>query len=278
MKFHILLFSIIFCFNFNLKSKEKINKPEMVKTVLVEYQLQNTSMKILKDVKFYCYAPIENVGFKTLNIKSNLKFNQNKSKAGNHILEFNIPFMAPKDLMSIKIFLTIDSSKKDASSEIVNQFKSSERFIESDTKIIRKLVKSTKDSKKLYELVIRKLKQGPTDPIDRGAVYALIKKNVDCTEFSFLYTALCRAANIPARVRGGYYDLSGLNVGNATYHNWVEIYQNNAWHVVDCQLQKFKPSKSKYLGFEIYENRSKPLAGFHRFLVSHKNNIKVKIK
>lgn len=56
---------------------------------------------------------------------------------------------------------------------------------------------------------------------NRGAKKALKQGQGDCTEYSELMVALCRAKNIPARIQKG---LIIKKEGKIGYHNWVEVF------------------------------------------------------
>ena len=56
---------------------------------------------------------------------------------------------------------------------------------------------------------------------DRGAKKALVQGEGDCTEYSELMVALCRARGIPARIQMGLVLKKNGEVG---YHNWVEVF------------------------------------------------------
>lgn len=56
---------------------------------------------------------------------------------------------------------------------------------------------------------------------NRGAKKALKQGQGDCTEYSELMVALCRAKNIPARIQMG---LVIKKEGEIGYHNWVEVF------------------------------------------------------
>jgi transglutaminase-like putative cysteine protease len=68
----------------------------------------------------------------------------------------------------------------------------------------------------------------------------LSKKTGDCDDLSFLYVALCRACQIPARFIRGYLITKNDNgSGFATAHAWSEVFVgnllgNNGWIPVEC--------------------------------------------
>ncbi len=81
--------------------------------------------------------------------------------------------------------------------------------------------------KKLYGYVIDNLEYGGLFEEEFGAVQALAQKKGDCTEYSDLFVALCRAKGLPARVVTGY----TIRFDNIPpKHHWTEVYfENLGW-------------------------------------------------
>jgi transglutaminase-like putative cysteine protease len=102
-----------------------------------------------------------------------------------------------------------------------------EKYIEKDHAEIRQIAESidgrtqTDIVKNIYNYVIDNMEYTAHNGKDWGAVKALKWKKGDCTEYSDLFVALCRAKNIPARFAAGYTvrfdDVSAK-------HNWVEVF------------------------------------------------------
>ncbi len=102
-----------------------------------------------------------------------------------------------------------------------------EKYLEKDDPTIQAAAKKLKSkseletAKKIYDFVLKHMiyryAQGP----NKGAVYALKKRGDDCSEYSDLFVALCRANNIPARFVSGFILKEGeLDWG----HAWTEVY------------------------------------------------------
>lgn len=85
----------------------------------------------------------------------------------------------------------------------------------------------------------------------RGARYALEHKQGDCTEFMYLFMALCRATGIPARGLGGYVVERNAILRPGEYHNWAEFYTNGFWHIADPQRGVFMEQQPSYLVMQI---------------------------
>ncbi len=76
----------------------------------------------------------------------------------------------------------------------------------------------------IMRFVTNTLSYSGYDPsADNGALWALEMRHGECTEFSRLFVALCRAKGIPARVNEGYVTVHP-GPGDTNRHEWVEAY------------------------------------------------------
>jgi hypothetical protein len=91
---------------------------------------------------------------------------------------------------------------------------------------------------RIYNFVVKYLKYMAQEE-EMGALWALRNGVGDCSEYSYLFVALCRAAGIPARVQAGFafhYENSALEDG----HMWAEYYlENYGWIPVDATWHLF---------------------------------------
>jgi transglutaminase-like putative cysteine protease len=132
-------------------------------------------------------------------------------------------------------------------------------------------------AEKTFQWVISNVKYSGYTRNDRGALYALRKKEADCTEYMYLFAALCRANQIPARGIGGYVCTQNAVLRANEFHNWVEFYDGKVWRTADPQRKVFMKDESHYLAMTIIgESALNPLAGFHRFRCAG-NGLKVRM-
>jgi hypothetical protein len=104
-----------------------------------------------------------------------------------------------------------------------------EQYLEKDAPEIQKAAKAllaeTEEEtiRKTLAFVVRTLQKTPFVSTDHGAVWALEKRQGDCTEFADLFISLCRANGLPARFRNGYL-IHDVPKGDTPIHDWAEVY------------------------------------------------------
>lgn len=103
----------------------------------------------------------------------------------------------------------------------------------------------------------------------------LEKKTGDCDDLSFLYIALCRAVNIPARFVRGFL----IEDLEAVAHAWAEVFVggnigNNGWVSVECAGTAVGESK---IESEINQNFGIESVGHLRLFVDDGSNESMKI-
>jgi hypothetical protein len=159
------------------------------------------------------------------------------SRNGNQYAEF--VFVNPKRYVKIRIKVKAElfeytimtaiekGEKKPADNLRLAESLKQEKYIEKDDRRIQEAANSIEgrvDVEKvlnIYDYVTDNMEYSIANKKALGAVNALIQGKGDCTEYSDLFVALCRAKNVPARVITGY-----TVDRNATSpkHNWVEVY------------------------------------------------------
>jgi hypothetical protein len=159
------------------------------------------------------------------------------------VLSFSINYMVNSSLIG----------GYNKSSELYIKYTQSEEYIESNSiEIMEKALEITggesdpyRKARLIYNFVISYLRYEVQED-EKGAVWALEHGLGDCSEYSYLFTALCRAAEIPARVQAGFafhYANEILKDG----HMWAEYYlENYGWIPVDATWQLFDAIDNKH--------------------------------
>ena len=81
-------------------------------------------------------------------------------------------------------------------------------------------------------------------PGEFGAKYAILNRQGDCTEYSALFTAICRINKIPSRLVAGLKLIKFRDQSNWIRHAWSEIFYEGLWIPIDIV-----EGKGKIIGF-----------------------------
>lgn len=123
--------------------------------------------------------------------------------------------------------------------------------------------------KKIYNYVLNNFSYSTYNPGDVGALKALQVKKGDCTEYSDIMVALCRANNIPAREIYGF----TIDWNNTPKHNWVEVYTSKyGWIPFDPTLGDGKKNTfSKLQNIYVYMSDIRKDQNLYNFFYSSYN-------
>lgn len=170
-----------------------------------------------------------------------------------HFLTFDLSIPAKssvKQTVRFKILLLpTDYLKANPSIDMLlfkqeDKYTQPSQFIESNAEPIRKIAQQFEQQangniinqmKLAYEFPSKYLKFIPQDPI--GALAALESKQGDCTEYSALFIALCRAQGIPARHTGVFHIRKKKETFRQPNHNAAEVFWGRiGWIPIDPNL------------------------------------------
>lgn len=226
----------------------------------MSFTLWNSTNQSVKDVIFWIYAPVKETSTQQyVNINASHSYEIETDELGNQILEFTFMELPPYAAKIIDIEAHLMLSNR-LNKKPIQQFKRyirPEKYCESDHSLIIDLAKKLidenplKTSNRIFKWVSGNVTYSGYTKNTRGALYSIRERKGDCTEFSYLFTALCRANGINARTVGGYicHDNSVIKPGG--YHNWAEFYDNDRWKMVDPQRKVFVKNQLQYIVMRI---------------------------
>jgi len=160
-----------------------------------------------------------------------------------HVLSFSIHYLVNSGIVE----------NYDTSSETYKKYVEAEELIESNNSRIillahnltKNIDNSHEKAVRIYDFVRRHIHYEEQDE-ERGALWALENGVGDCSEYSYLFVALCRAAEIPARIQAGFVfhrPSETLEDG----HMWAEYYlENYGWIPVDVTWRLFDVIDDKH--------------------------------
>jgi hypothetical protein len=245
------------------------------KKIQFSFTLQNTSAHLIKNAEFWTYAPVKQTATqRCARVKSSHPYQLITDDMGNQILHFTFNDLPPyaTKIISIKADLLLSNDANSLSEDHMPVYLRPEKYIELDDADIFRLAQKLKASgglktaQNIFQWVAQNVQYAGYLSNDRGARYALTHKKGDCTEFMYLFVALCRANKIASRGIGGYISKESGILKPAGYHNWAEFYHNGTWKIADPQNKVFTANYDDYIAMRIISGSSdNSMPQFNRF-------------
>jgi hypothetical protein len=188
-------------------------------------------------------------------------FSVNLSEGGN----LNISMTALISINSTNYQSLSESTQYDTNSAIFKTYTQPEKFIESDNPIIINMVHNITQgysnpitrSQAICTWVHQNIEYSNFSETPHGAIWALENRTGDCSEYAFLFAALCRADNIPARVIDGIvtWNINSTSWGNKNWtdigHDWAEVYlPSQGWVWVDPESGQYGCSDGEHIAIQ----------------------------
>lgn len=237
----------------------------------------------LSKQRFFCFLPADTrAGQRLTDLKISTAFQLHKDAQGHNILELSFerfPPLAQKVVhLSTEVELPLLAGRPLAG--VPTGWLGAERFVEVDDPRIQKLAQGLrrsnerKTAKAIYEWVRDNLEYAGYLAEDLGALHALSTGKGDCTEYAALVVALARALGMPARMLGGYVVDRDIVIRPQDFHNWAELYFEEAWQLADAQKANWLQAPEQYVVFRIYgADSGGRLDGVHRYRMDGELNV-----
>ncbi|MFZ1987373.1 MAG: transglutaminase-like domain-containing protein [Desulfatitalea sp.] len=232
------------------------------KKIQLRYSLsiQNTTNQPITDVSLKVQSPVQSTLFqRRIDMRADHEFEEIGKDSENQLLHFKWALVPPFTTKVISIQSNVEfwSKPQKADASDLDIYLLPEALIESDHPQIKTLadqlhsVSKEKTIRNTYEWVSEKIAYSGYIKHARGAIYALKHGQGDCTEFAYLFVALCRANEVPARVIGGFVCSNDAVLDLGEYHNWAEFLLDGSWHIADPQRKQFMRAQEAYIAFHI---------------------------
>lgn len=233
----------------------------LTRKIQYSFTLQNGTNRPLSDAEFSTYAPVKQTATQCVTkIESSHPYELETDELGNQVLHFKIEKLPPHGnrIISVTAIISVSANPAEIPGSDLKCFLGPGTNIESHSQEIVALAGQLKKpqpletAKSIFRLVRANIKYAGYAPEDRGALYALRTMRGDCSEFMYLFIALCRANGIPARAVGGYICSEDSIINPNNYHNWAEVFLDGKWHIADPQKNTFmKGDSANYIAFII---------------------------
>lgn len=250
------------------------------RTVQYAFTLQNQTNRLIERAEFWAAAPVKQTATQRCDrLEVSHPYRLISDDLGNQVLFFEIRNLPPfsSRIITVTAHMSFSAVPNRLVAQDTERYLSPKPFYEADAPELTRVAAGLKSNRpmesaeKTFQWVVSNVAYSGYTRNDRGALYALRKKEADCTELMYLFAALCRANRIPARGMGGYVCTQNALLRPSGYHNWAEFHDGKVWRIADPQRKAFMKDPSPYVAMRVIAKSSQdPLAGFHRFRYSGK--------
>ncbi len=247
---------------------------DIPRTVRYSVTVKNPTNQFMEAAEFWVFAPVARTAFQRVaSIESTLPYTIEADALGNQRLWFtvDIPPYGSKTV-SIDAHLELAEEPNLISISDAAAFLQPEEKIEANAEPIAQLAanlrrKSAADTADaIYGWVSTNLEYAGYVRQDRGALFALNERRGDCTEYSYLYTALARSADLATRPIAGFVTAENAVVRARDVHNWAEVSLDGKWRVVDPQNKRNRVDEHHHIAMRVLGGAGEGLSNTHQMI------------
>jgi len=228
-----------------------------IKVVRLGLLVRNSTNRAIPYPILFCPAPLETTANqKLLSLRASHPFELIGGQSGNRQMRFKFDEIPP--FGTAPIIITAEFSMP-ASPETGDDDKKHAQMDQDIPQAIRHLAKKLQGAApedtahNIYKWVSSNIHyQGYRRQVLDPEQLLKIKKG-DCSESASLFTILCRAAGIEARMLAGYLCKGSCLLSEADFHNWAEFRLNGQWHLADPLHKKFMDPAPNYVAFAVVQ-------------------------
>jgi transglutaminase-like putative cysteine protease len=235
------------------------------------YSVRNTRNAVCRGVTLWLPAPVRQTANQACrNLKISRDADLLTDEHGNQVFKVVLDLVPPLGQVTVSMeanLLMGDLAFGDREALTHLAYTAPQRFIESsDPRITSRASRfkgttNTDVGKHAFDWVGSHMQPRGRFRAPRGAAYALEYADGDCSEYAFLFTALCRARGIPARCITGVVCKRDSLLAPSMLHGWAEFYDGMRWRLADCQLRVFAAETPGYVAMRVaVDSKRIPLA------------------
>lgn len=237
------------------------------------FTLKNTSPKVVEQADFWAYAPVKETSTqRCIDIRASHPFTLEMDELGNQILHFRFDQLPPFATKMIRVEADVELRDIPLPRKIEKRnWLAPEQNMDFSDVEFRRLaprfssIDSADRISETFNWVSQNIRDEGYVSDDLGALHALKYRRGDCSEFMFLFAALCRQQGIPSRGVEGYVAERDAVLHPAGYHSWAEVHDGLSWKLADPLEKVFDEQASRYIAMRIVGDVPSPLRGVHRF-------------
>jgi len=277
LKYQVLIITFLLVFNCKNVQGNKTEEGKVLFNIIYKYEIIPSEK--MDEIKFVSLVPVDYKDRQKIRkIKYTLKPSNFISDDTGKYAEFILKNIDKKTEVVIECQVEIykydlntarllNAGRKSKALENPGEYLKNDEYIQSNDNAIISIAGQFNAGtrielvKQIFDYVLSNMEYKLLDKKRLGALYGLNNKIGNCTVYSDLFVALCRAKGIPSRTVTGYSAVLGTDNGG---HGWSEVYFDDlGW--VPFDLTESDTDGTNSINFNNLEDR-------YFYLVFKKNN------
>ncbi|MEW8660693.1 MAG: transglutaminase domain-containing protein [Candidatus Thiodiazotropha endolucinida] len=235
------------------------------RTIKYSLTVKNPTNQPLKNTPFWLHAPLKQGVYQVLDVlTSSHPYQVQADRSGNQRLQFKVDILPPYGTKIYEVTAKLKLSTKPNTIADLDKaaFLGEEAFIEVNAPKIQQLAQrlaaetDADTLKNIYRWVTAHIKKTGYIKREQGALHTLLAEAGDCTNTMYLFSALSRANGIPTRNMAGFTAKENAVLRPRDYHNWVEVFVDGEWQLVDPDREIFMDKAEEYIAMTILRDGS----------------------
>jgi transglutaminase-like putative cysteine protease len=246
-----------------------------VRHLRYRFEASNRTAEAVRGARLWAYLPaLETATQRLLWVDASHPAKLSDDKRGNAFVEVALPPVAPRGAVTITLTAAVAVAADPAprANAEGRAALGAEPFVEVDAPAVTELAAGLRrdsaaaTARAVFDAVVARVRPAGFEPRDLGALHALRTGRGDCSEMTYAFVALARAAGLPARPMGGWVLGASALLAPSRYHNWAEYHDGVTWRVADPLGRRLDQDPGHYLATHVGGVATDhALTGVHRF-------------
>jgi transglutaminase-like putative cysteine protease len=243
------------------------NDPErpvypVTRTIKYSLTVNNPGPKIVEKATFWISAPLVLDAYQVREeIESSHPYRLETDSLGNQRLLFEVTNLPPyaKKRYSVTARVRLSSTPNRTPEILAEDYLGEAPHVESGHPQVQSLAKQLAGDTRqqtvenTFRWITANIRKSGYSRREHGSVQTLRTKKGDCTDVMYLFSALSRANAIPSRNLAGFLVSESARLNPRDYHNWVEVFVDGRWRLIDPDKRVFMDSATQYIAMSLLD-------------------------
>ncbi|MET0028820.1 MAG: transglutaminase domain-containing protein [Candidatus Thiodiazotropha sp.] len=232
------------------------------RTIKYSLTVRNPSHEPVAKAAFWVSVPLASAAYQVRDeIQTSHLYRLETDSLGNQRLVFEVTNLPPyaKRSYSVTARVRLASTPNRTPEILAEDYLSEAPYVEIGDREVQSLARQLEGDttqqtvENTFRWITANIRKSGYTKREHGSVQTLQTKKGDCTDVMYLFSALSRANAIPSRNLAGFLVSESARLNPRDYHNWVEVYVDGRWRLIDPDKRVFMDSATQYIAMSLLD-------------------------